>query len=306
MTTQMTVLVVDDSPIDRRLAGRIIDKTPGLTAAYASDGLEALEMIADAQPHIVLTDLLMPGMDGLELVAKARVRHPELPVVLMTAHGSEETAVRALTSGAASYVPKRLLAKQLVETLEAVLEVTGGARDERRVYGQLMTEGLMRYELGHDPTAITAMVRHLEAMLGRMTICDHADRVQVGVALREALINAVDHGNLELDSGLKDDGPAAYHELGAERRKTLPYCDRRVAIVTQLRPGSMTFTVTDEGPGFDLASVHDPTDLLHLEREYGRGLLLIRTFMDDVFHNDRGNEITMTKRQKPDRTPEAT
>ena len=60
----------------------------------------------------------------------------------------------------------------------------------------------------------------------------------------------------------------------------------------------MTYVITDEGPGFDPSSLPDPTDLENLEKASGRGLLLIRTFMDEVQHNDRGNELTMVFRRR--------
>src|SRR3954471_16062609 len=95
------VLIVDDSPIDRRLAGRIVEKSTGLRVSYASDGLEALRQIARSAPAVVVTDMQMPEMDGLDLVREIRCLHPSIPVVLMTAFGSEEIAIRALKAGAA-------------------------------------------------------------------------------------------------------------------------------------------------------------------------------------------------------------
>lgn len=113
-----TVLVVDDSPIDRLVVGRLIGKAGGWRVAYAVDGVEALEYIALTPPAIVLTDLQMPRMDGLALVEKVRAEFPRVPVVLITGHGSEEIAIAALRAGAASYVPKRNLADELLPALE--------------------------------------------------------------------------------------------------------------------------------------------------------------------------------------------
>src|SRR5262245_35213389 len=103
-----TVLVVDDSPADRKLAGIVVEGELGWKAVYADNGRSALAEMAREEPQVVLTDLMMPEMDGLDLVAAVRAKHPRVPVVLMTVHGNEETAVRALQSGAASYVPKRI------------------------------------------------------------------------------------------------------------------------------------------------------------------------------------------------------
>src|ERR1041384_5719990 len=108
------VLVVDDSPMDRRLSGSLLKKRAGMEPVYAENGVEALEAIARSMPEIVLTDLQMPEMDGLERVEAIRREHPYLPVILMTAHGSEEIAVQALRRGAASYDAKRNLAAEVV------------------------------------------------------------------------------------------------------------------------------------------------------------------------------------------------
>src|SRR5690349_13208032 len=102
-----SVLVVDDSAVDRLRAEKLIANQTSLTVVTAANGKEALACLARNLPDIVITDMQMPEMDGLQLVEEIRSRYPSVPVVLMTAHGSEELAVQALQKGAASYVPKR-------------------------------------------------------------------------------------------------------------------------------------------------------------------------------------------------------
>ena len=84
-----------------------------------------LKRLERAAPALVLTDIQMPEMDGLELVRQMKSRFPAIPVVLVTAYGSEEVAAIALKVGAASYVPKRNLNRDLVPTLQVVLEAAG-------------------------------------------------------------------------------------------------------------------------------------------------------------------------------------
>jgi CheY-like chemotaxis protein len=127
------ILVVDDSPVDRARAGGLLKKRAGLTPAFAANGIEALALIAEQPPDLVLTDLQMPEMGGLELVETVRRRFPGLPVVVMTAHGSEEVAVQALRKGAASYVAKRNLAVELVETVAGVLEIARADLSQRHI-----------------------------------------------------------------------------------------------------------------------------------------------------------------------------
>src|SRR5437764_9766136 len=101
-----TVLIVDDSPVDRCLMAGLLETELSLRVRFAADGAEALALIEREPPGLILTDLQMKPMDGLELVGAVRARHPLVPVILITAYGSEEIAVQALRRGAASYVPK--------------------------------------------------------------------------------------------------------------------------------------------------------------------------------------------------------
>lgn len=294
----VTVLVVDDSAMDRRLAGTLL-KRAGFDPSFAEDGAAALALLEQSAPDIVVTDMQMPEMDGLELVREARGRGVHVPVILMTAHGSEELAVKALQTGAASYVPKRSLAHDLVATVQNVLELARASRASLRILERL-DHIETRFTLDNDVSTIPLIVGHLEADLTRFALCDETGLIQVGVALREALVNAIYHGNLELSSELREiDGGKPYLELAEKRRNEAPYQTRRVRVLSRVTRTEVTYEIIDEGPGFDPSNLPDPTDPAQLERVSGRGLMLIRTFMDDVTHNDRGNEITMIKRLRP-------
>src|SRR5436190_935032 len=132
-----TVLVVDDSAMDRHLAGAIIQKMGAWQAVFAGNGIEALQMLEKQKIDVVLTDMLMPEMDGLQLVQAVRSKYPLIPVILMTAHGSEDIAIQALQKGAASYVPKKGLARDLAETLESVLSSSRSQQQTARLLGRM-------------------------------------------------------------------------------------------------------------------------------------------------------------------------
>ncbi len=291
-----TVLIVDDSVIDRHLADAIVKKLEGWKAQFASNGVEALESIKNQMPDLVLTDMLMPEMDGLELVQAIRNQYPLLPVILMTAHGSEDIAILALQRGAASYVPKKSLARDLAETIEQVMSVAQSNSSKQRVM-----ESLTRYQvefiLDNDVALIPPVVSYLEECVVKMKLSEQAGLILLGVALHEALTNAIFHGNLELSSSIKEQDEKRFYSLAEERRQQSPYRDRRVFVNTTLTRDQIQFAVRDEGPGFDPSTLPDPTDPSNLERVSGRGLLLIQTFMDHVTHNAKGNEITMIKKQ---------
>lgn len=293
--TNHTVLVVDDSAMDRHLAGAIIQKMTGWSASFAGHGPEALAMMEKEHFDVVLTDMLMPEMDGLQLVQKIRSQYPLVPVILMTAHGSEDIAIQALQKGAASYVPKKVLARDLADTLEQVFAVSKTRQEEVQLLSRL---GYVEscFVLENDTKLIPALVSHVEEDITRLRLADPSGLVLLGVALHEALTNAILHGNLELDSSLRETDEKAYYRLSQERRSQAPYVDRRVNVITRFTRAEMTFRVIDEGPGFDPNTLPDPTDPSNLGKVSGRGLLLIQTFMDRVQHNERGNEILMAKR----------
>ena len=291
-----TILIVDDNPIDRRLAAGIVEKV-GMETTFAVHGKEAVEVLEREPPDVVLTDLLMPEMNGLELVERIKAEHPAIPVILMTAHGSEEIAVKALQTGAASYVPKKNLPRDLAHTIRDVLTVASARQDEQKALSCLC-EAHLEFKLGMQNGNHEPLVGFLQEQLRRWNLCDDADLIRVGTALHEAFVNAIEHGNLELDSELRDDPDGTYALLAEQRRQEPPYCDRIVHISARMTREGATIKIRDEGPGFDPGSLPDPTDPENIGKISGRGLLLIRTFMDDVAFNETGNEITLVKRRK--------
>lgn len=292
-----TVLIVDDSAVDRRLAQGVLEKNSQLAFLYAVDGADALEQIKISPPDLVLTDLQMPVMSGLELVRQVREKYPLVPVILMTAQGSEEIAVQALASGAASYVPKSRLARDLADTVETVLATSRAQRHHARMM-ECVTRNHWTFVLDNDPSLIPAIVDHLQQQITRLKVCDETGRIRMAIALEEALLNALYHGNLEVSSDLREQDTKQYYAMAEERRREEPYRSRTVHFEATLSNQEMTFLVRDAGPGFNPHAVPDPTDPANLEKCSGRGLMLIRAFMDEVKHNERGNEIVMIKRRE--------
>ncbi len=292
-----TILVVDDSLIDRRLVAGILGSEPSFDVRFANDGVKALDDMDGFLPDAVVTDLIMPEMDGLELVRAVRGRYAHIPVILMTSQGNEKIAVEALESGAASYVPKRQLAYELVDTMRHVLALSSQKRSHERLMSGL-TRSQATFALPNDSTLITSLVSHLQDNVAQMGICDDAERIRFGVALEEALVNAMYHGNLEVDSELKEDDHEAYDALVRKRRQESPFCDRRIHVETDMSKSQAVVSVADDGPGFNPRMLPDPTDPENLDRVSGRGVLLMRTFMDEIEFNENGNRVTMVKRSK--------
>jgi len=300
-----SVLVVDDQEMDRRIVAEFLKEESDLELRYAENGAQALEQIDEENPDLVLTDLVMPEVDGLELVTECRSRHPMVPVILITSKGNEETAVRALEEGAASYVPKQVFAQRLLSTVHNVLAVSGRQRGRSRLMG-CMVKSECVFDLANDSALIHPLVGYLQERACHLKVCDESDRTRIGVALEEALVNALYHGNLEIGSELRGEDDRAYHALIVERSRQSPFRDRQVQVQVEMSRQHATFVIRDEGSGFDPGSLPDPTDPINLEKASGRGLLLMRTFMDEVEYNDVGNAVTLTKRRLRDTQPNQT
>jgi CheY-like chemotaxis protein/anti-sigma regulatory factor (Ser/Thr protein kinase) len=286
------LLVVDDSGVDRLLAGSLLAKNPDWTVAYACSGQEAVKELECHRPELVVTDLQMPEMDGLQLVEFVRDTYPSIPVVLMTGVGSEEIALEAFDKGAASYVPKKELNVDLADTVARLLAMAPRQQIRKRFQ---TGQNEMCYEFENDLTLLSTFTQELRQTIGERKIFNESDCLRFSTAVDEALMNAYFHGNLEIDSKLREQDGNAYHELAAERRKAPPYCNRRIYVRAQIDDTQVSVTIRDEGAGFNYHDLPDPTEPEYLERPYGRGMLLMRTFADSIRFNDKGNEVTLVK-----------
>jgi DNA-binding NtrC family response regulator len=127
-----SILVVDDDPVMREMLTDLLE-TRDYEVRTAGSGDEALEIAAEQEFACILTDLQMPGMDGLELLGAIRERHPDIPTVMMTSFGSIETAVEAMRVGAHDFITKPFEPEQLVLTLERALEKHELQEENRRL-----------------------------------------------------------------------------------------------------------------------------------------------------------------------------
>jgi two-component system, NtrC family, response regulator HydG len=116
-----TVLIVDDKEMMRDSVGTTLERA-GFKVVVVADGEAALHAVAQARPDAVVTDMRMPGMTGLELLEKLRAIDDELPVVVMTAFGTIETAVKAMRVGAFDYLTKPFEGDELIITVKRAVE----------------------------------------------------------------------------------------------------------------------------------------------------------------------------------------
>ncbi|MBI3202612.1 MAG: sigma-54-dependent Fis family transcriptional regulator [Myxococcales bacterium] len=150
MTSKGRILVVDDEPNARTALAEIL-KEEGYQVETAADGFKGLARAEEFGPDLVLTDLKMPGMDGVELLRKLRHHASDLPVVLMTAFGAVETAVSAMREGAADYLTKPLNTDELVLVIDRALERVRLRRETHELKSQLTERYRFDNIVGNSP-----------------------------------------------------------------------------------------------------------------------------------------------------------
>lgn len=295
-----TILVAEDSAT-QAVQIRGLLEAADFQVEVVSNGFEALAKLGEFTPDLVLTDLSMPQMNGLDLVVAARREFPQIPVVLMTAFGSEEIAVRALQSGAASYVPKRNLASDLVTTLGDVLEVVRCNREDERLAAHFA--GLEAgFALPAVAPPILAVVGYVQDGMARLRLGDATDRVRIGVALDTAVHNMLLYGNLELSPeqvavAYKQNG--SHHSLVDERTRQSPFAARKIHVEIAITSAQVRIVVRHEGPGFDLNQICEAADCEELGGERARGWLLVNSFMDEVRFDPAGTSVTFARKFPP-------
>lgn len=155
-----TILIIDDEESIRRTLSDVL-RDEGYSVVTASSGREGLEMLMDAQPRLVLLDIAMPGMDGIEALGRIKDARPDIPVIMISGHGTIETAVKTTKMGAYDFIEKPI-------SLERVsLAVRHGLEEQRlrEEYESLRRRMEKRYEIVGE-SAVIKTLRQQIALAG--------------------------------------------------------------------------------------------------------------------------------------------
>jgi anti-sigma regulatory factor (Ser/Thr protein kinase) len=217
----------------------------------------------------------------------------------MTGQASLEYAIRAMRMGAANLFQKPLTLRELVNS---VFHLVGLHRELRMAEAGL--KGLARetrlFTFRSDELDIPSTVMHLTDRLVPMGFASPTNVDVIAMAYHEALVNALEHGNLEMDSSLKDDlfsVKDTYATLLQERRQDPEYASRTIEVLMEATPERYEVVISDSGKGFNTRKVSRVSDET-LARQCGRGLAMIHMVMDEVGHNAKGNQIRMVLKKK--------
>ena len=157
------VLLADDHALVRAGIRALLSTIEGVEViAEAGDGREALRLIEELQPDIVLLDITMPGLSGLEVLEESKKQFPDLRVIILTVHDAGEYAMQALRAGAAGYLPKSAAANELQLAIKIV------SRGETYVSGEVSRRTLLEYSKGpteHPLARLTPRQREILTLI---------------------------------------------------------------------------------------------------------------------------------------------
>ncbi|MCA8987054.1 MAG: ATP-binding protein [Planctomycetaceae bacterium] len=292
----MRILAVDDSPtflelirtiIEAEFAGAMVESTASLKRAS--------EIVKANGCDAVVLEL---GEDDSELrqnFEEFRQEFPQLPIILSSIHGFDEQVQKAIELGAEGYVSKAHLHDELPSTLKSVLNALTYASSDSSLSNSLFREQTTKLSLPSHREVVGKIVRYIAQLIHAFNICTSREQMRVVLAVEEALVNAMYHGNLGVASDLRGVDDEAYFQLIHQRTTDPHYADRRVELTITVTNSLAKFVIRDQGAGFDVGQIPDPREDQNLELSHGRGIFLMRTFMDEVIFNSTGNEVIMIK-----------
>lgn len=261
------VLVVDDEPMLREVLTAFLTRQE-LDVTPAESGQQALELFGQSPFNLVISDLRMPGMDGMQLLHAIKGLNPKVPFILISGYGEIPTVVESLKAGAENFLTKPLelavLSKVVAQSLSLAATQAPPLLQQASMRQLTQLETPSRFEYIREMVSLIA-----QSALNVGFVEGDLDN-NLKLALVEALTNAMEHGN-----------------------RWNP--DLLVSLEVELTCQCLKVTISDQGPGFNLASLPDPTDPEQLLCERGRGVFLMRAIMDEVAYNAQGNQVSMVK-----------
>ena len=292
----MNLLIADDTAEVLNFLQDFFVKA-GHSVFCARDGEEALKILQNEEIDGIFCALTMPKLGGLELLKEVQSANSRRPIVILCPPNDSENALNALQLGACDYLLKAINPLELQRTLDRVVSLQEGFHFSAYAMDHLLQE-TRTLEIGNDFTGLNRIIAFMTQDLPSYGILNQEQLFRMNMLLKEAIENAIFHGNLELRSEMRRENPELFYKTAVQKRDIDPYKDRKLILQYDISRNSAKYVVRDEGKGFVHADLLDPADPDNLLRIEGRGLIMIMNFMDEVFWNDRGNEVTMVRYRK--------
>lgn len=289
----MKILIVEDEAQIRFLLSKTVTSM-GHEVKTAENGEVGFKEFKSFEPDIVLSDILMPKLNGLELLEKIRKTDSDAVVIMVTAFGSADYTLKALRLRANDYIMKPFRPKVLKEYITKYESILKDRSTTQDILG-LFTERNYKLEFENKPHLITKLVDLL--MKETHNAIPRKRRLGVHLGLVEIALNAIEHGNFEIDFDEKrmalEGTDGEWESLIEKKINDDNFKNRKVKINYHMNQDYCEWTITDEGKGFDWHNLPDPDDPEVLFAANGRGIVLAKLQFDKMTYNEKGNSVTV-------------
>jgi CheY-like chemotaxis protein len=295
-----SILVVDDEQIIRNVLKRKLEQTTSFIVHTAADGVPALEIFKTEKIDLVISDLLMTEMNGIELLRSLKKINPRVPVIIVTGYGTLDDAIEAIHLGAEDFIKKPFDINEVIETIEKTFRKMAEEADQREII-KFITDEDIKLSIPNNFEYLNTVINYIFSHLRARWHVGDEDLHDVKVCLYEALTNAFEHGNLEIPGEEKvrllEISQQSWRDFLVERMGEPRYRDKKIHVVLKINDEILEVRIKDEGMGFNPAQRSAEVDPEQLFRSSGRGLLLIQSLMDEMQFNADGTEIMIGKKR---------
>jgi CheY-like chemotaxis protein len=288
------ILIVDDEEQIIDILRMNLEKR-GYACEWAYNGKEALGKIIATSPDLLITDIKMPRMDGLELIERIKKEGIELPVVVITAFFDIDNAIKALRLGAVNFFKKPFDFQSIYDTVFKIEKLKLGMAERQRAL-DYFDGGHLRFVIPSNIELIDGVSGYIAERAADLGIVPKKQKFYTQLAIDEALSNAILHGNLSIKTKYSEgDKSGTRDDIYIERLSHPEFAAKKVFVDATVNRDMLEVVIEDEGPGFNHGELPDPTDSENVFRYHGRGIFVIKNIMDEVRYNEQGNRITLIK-----------
>jgi DNA-binding response OmpR family regulator len=294
-TGKARVLIVDDQQVLRSLLSRFMTRE-GFEPVEAENGKVAVELYRSTNPAVVLSDIMMPEMDGIGLLRAIRAMDPSAAVILMTGYGNEEVLLEALRGGAVNFFKKPFDFHEVLSVVRSVARQRVSP-DATPFLSSHLVEESKRFLFTAADAQVQPMINQIALHLG--SIAGENEIIHLKIGIEEMIRNAVEHGHLGITGEEKHRAleEGVFGELVHQRLQSGDNARKQITLSSRLSPTELVVTIADQGDGFNWRSVPE-LSAESLLRFNGRGILLTRIYYDEVRYNEKGNEVTLVRRRR--------
>lgn len=293
-----TILVVDDEQIIRNVVQRKLEATTPYRVLTCDDGVPALEAIKSEHVDLVISDLLMVSLNGIDLLREIKRHDPRIPVIIITGYGTLDDAIEAIKLGAEDFIKKPFDIADIILTIEKTFSKIEEQADQRAIIHHIANEDIT-LTIPTDFDFLNRVINYIFSHLRARWLVSAEALHDVKICLYEALYNALEHGSLEITgeekTSLLEQGQQAYRDFLAQRLANASYSSRTIAVRLSISEQLMEVAICDQGNGFDFGDQLIGVPSEEAFKSCGRGLLLITSLMDGVEFRQGGREILMRK-----------